>query len=62
MERILSNAQTLTASEPARFYLKSAIFLAVCSATLFIALASSYPAIHDLVHNGRHALAIVPCH
>jgi hypothetical protein len=29
---------------------------------LFIALASSYPAVHDTLHKARHALAIVPCH
>lgn len=51
-----------TLSEPATFLLKSTIFLSVCAATLFIALASSYPAVHDTLHNGRHALAIVPCH
>jgi hypothetical protein len=29
---------------------------------LFIALASSYPAVHDTLHKVRHALAVVPCH
>jgi hypothetical protein len=30
--------------------------------TLFVALAASYPAVHDTLHNVRHALAVVPCH
>jgi len=27
-----------------------------------LALAASYPAVHDTLHNVRHALAVVPCH
>ena len=49
-------------SEPALFLIKAGIFLGICGATLFVALASSYPAVHDALHNVRHALAVVPCH
>ncbi|HKY09288.1 MAG TPA: CbtB-domain containing protein [Candidatus Binatia bacterium] len=62
MERTTATRLGLSVSEPVSFVVKSAIFLAVCGATLFIALAASYPAVHDTLHNVRHALAIVPCH
>jgi hypothetical protein len=62
MEGTLVNRLSAALSEPAAFLIKSGIFLAVCGATLFVALASSYPAVHDALHNVRHALAIVPCH
>jgi archaellum component FlaF (FlaF/FlaG flagellin family) len=62
MERILATTLGWSFSERAAFLLKSTIFLSVCAATLFVALASSYPAVHDTLHNARHTLAIVPCH
>ena len=62
VERI-SNARVGSAiSEQASFFIKSAIFLFICGATLFFALGASYPAVHDTLHNVRHALAVVPCH
>jgi hypothetical protein len=62
MERTIASRLGIFVSEPVSFLIKSGIFLSVCGATLFIALAASYPAIHDTLHNVRHALAIVPCH
>jgi hypothetical protein len=62
MERILAQRLGLAISEPVAFLIKSGIFLSVCGATLFVALAASYPAVHDTLHNARHALAVVPCH
>ena len=62
MERILAQRLGLSISEPVAFLIKSGIFLSVCGATLFVALAASYPAVHDTLHNVRHALAVVPCH
>jgi len=62
MEKIVIAALGYGLSERAAFLLKSGIFLMVCAATLFVALASSYPAVHDTLHNARHALAVVPCH
>jgi hypothetical protein len=62
MDRTVASRLGLLISEPALFMIKSGIFLAVCGATLFVALASSYPAVHDTLHNVRHALAVVPCH
>lgn len=62
MEKILVNRLGISISEPMSFLIKSGLFLAVCGATLFVALAASYPAVHDTLHNVRHALAVVPCH
>lgn len=44
------------------FVFKSGAFLCASAAILYVALASSYPAVHDTLHNFRHALAVVPCH
>ena len=62
MERIASRLLAIALPEQISFFMKSGIFLMVCGATLFVALASSYPAVHDTLHNVRHALAVVPCH
>ena len=62
MERIVAIWLRLSVSEQTAFLIKSGIFLSVCGATLFVALAASYPAVHDTLHNVRHALAVVPCH
>ena len=62
MERTVARWLAFEESEKVSFLIKSAIFLSICGATLFIALASSYPAVHDALHNVRHALAVVPCH
>jgi hypothetical protein len=61
MERTVARLG-VAVSERISFLMKSAIFLSVCSTTLYVALAASYPAVHDTLHNVRHALAIVPCH
>jgi len=62
MERTLVTWLGFSLAERQLFLIKSGIFLSVCGATLFVALASSYPAVHDTLHNVRHALAVVPCH
>ena len=62
MDRTIATGLALTVSEPISFLIKSSIFLVLCGATLFVALSASYPAVHDTLHNVRHALAIVPCH
>ena len=62
MEKIATRISGLAISERLSFLIKSTIFLSVCGATLFVALAASYPAVHDTLHNVRHALAVVPCH
>jgi Probable cobalt transporter subunit (CbtB) len=62
MERTLVTLLGVSVEERQLFLIKSGIFLAVCGATLFVALASSCPAVHDTLHNVRHALAVVPCH
>jgi hypothetical protein len=62
MQRIAT--QTLAGALPEKlsFVLKSGVFLCAWGAILYVALASEYPAIHDALHNVRHALAVVPCH
>lgn len=62
MERTVAGRLGISVSERISFLVKSGIFLSVCGATLFVALAASYPAVHDTLHNVRHALAVVPCH
>jgi hypothetical protein len=62
MEKIVTRSVGLAISDRLSFLIKSSIFLAVCGATLFVALAASYPSVHDTLHNVRHALAVVPCH
>jgi hypothetical protein len=62
MERTVTGQLGISVSERISFLLKSGIFLSVCGATLFVALAASYPAVHDTLHNVRHRLAVVPCH
>ena len=62
MERTLATWLGISVSERVTFLIKSGIFLSICGATLFVALAASYPAVHDTLHNVRHALAVVPCH
>src|SRR5690349_18742484 len=62
MERIGVGTFDVELSEPVRFWIKSALFLFSTAVLLFVALAASYPAVHDTLHNFRHALAIVPCH
>ena len=62
MERTLAARLGIKISERASFLIKSSTFLSVCGVTLFVALAAGYPAIHDALHNVRHALAVVPCH
>jgi cobalt transporter subunit CbtB len=63
MERTAA-AGSLVWSLPERvsFLFKSAIFMFACGAILYVSLASEYPAVHDALHNVRHALAVVPCH
>jgi len=48
--------------EQVSFLLKSGLFLCASAVILYVALASGYPAVHDSLHNFRHALAVVPCH
>jgi hypothetical protein len=62
VERIVHAWLGLAVSEQASFLIKSGIFLSICGASLFVALGASYPAVHDTLHNVRHALAVVPCH
>lgn len=62
MERIVVRRYVAGLSEPMTFALLSSVFLLASSASLYVLLAADYPAIHDVMHNVRHALAVVPCH
>jgi hypothetical protein len=62
MEKIITTRYGIGLSEPMAFALHAGIFLFASAATLYVLLAADYPAIHDAVHDVRHALAVVPCH
>lgn len=62
MERIVATWSGVILPEPVSFLLKSGVFLLACAAILYVMLAAGYPAVHDTLHNFRHALAVVPCH
>ena len=62
MEKTATRILIQALPEQFSFFLKSGVFLFACGAILYVALASEYPAVHDALHNVRHALAIVPCH
>ena len=62
MERSIAAARLLTLPEQVLFLGKSLLFISGCAAILYVALAAEYPAVHDTLHNFRHALAVVPCH
>jgi len=50
MERAVPSRLGVALPEPVSFLI------------LYVLLAAGYPAVHDTLHNFRHALAIVPCH
>jgi hypothetical protein len=62
MERTLVRWLGRDLVEPVAFVFKSAALLTFSGVILYISLAASYPAVHDTLHNLRHALAVVPCH
>ncbi len=62
MERAVPSRLGVALLEPVSFLIKSGIFLLASGAILYVLLAAGYPAVHDTLHNFRHALAIVPCH
>jgi len=62
MDRVVVPWLGIELQEYIYFLFKSGVFLTVCAAILYFALAASYPAVHDTLHNFRHALAVVPCH
>jgi hypothetical protein len=62
MERIITGRLGVSVAEQISFLIKSGFLLVTSGAILYVALAASYPAVHDTLHNFRHALAIVPCH
>ncbi|HZA52697.1 MAG TPA: CbtB-domain containing protein [Candidatus Udaeobacter sp.] len=62
MERTIANWLRIALPEHVSFLIKSGIFLFASGMILYTLLAASYPAVHDTLHNFRHALAVVPCH
>jgi hypothetical protein len=52
----------LALPEQLSFFIKSGLFLFASWSILYVLLAAGYPAVHDTLHNFRHALAVVPCH
>jgi Probable cobalt transporter subunit (CbtB) len=62
MDRVVVPWLGIELQEYIYFLFKSGVFLTVCAVILYVSLAASYPAVHDTLHNFRHALAVVPCH
>ena len=62
MQKAVAGWLGVTVPERASFVLKSGMLLIFSGTILWIALAAHYPAVHDTMHNVRHALAVVPCH
>jgi cobalt transporter subunit CbtB len=62
MEKALAGWRGLAVLESVSFMMKSGMLLMLSATILWIALAAHYPAVHDTMHNFRHALAVVPCH
>ena len=62
MEKAFVDWLGVTVSEPVSFMMTSGMLLMLSGTILWIALAAHYPAVHDAMHNFRHALAVVPCH
>ena len=62
MEKVFAGWSGTTVPEPILFVMKSVTLLMLSGTILWIALAAHYPAVHDVMHNFRHALAVVPCH
>ena len=62
MEKGLGGWLGVTVPELISFLTKSGVLLMLSGTILWIALAAHYPAVHDAMHNFRHALAVVPCH
>jgi hypothetical protein len=62
MEKTVAGRLGVTLPEGWLFLIKSGLFLLTSGMILYVLLASGYPAVHDTLHNFRHALAVVPCH
>lgn len=62
MERTIASRLGIALPEQLSFFVKSGIFLSLSVLILYVLVAAGYPAVHDTLHNFRHALAVVPCH
>ena len=62
MEKVVAGWLGVAVHEPVSFIIKSGMLLFLAGTILWTALAAHYPAVHDTMHNVRHALAVVPCH
>jgi hypothetical protein len=62
MEKTVASRIGIELPEQVAFLLKSGLLVMTSGIILYVLLAASYPAIHDTLHNFRHALAVVPCH
>ncbi|MGH7828004.1 MAG: CbtB domain-containing protein [Candidatus Binatia bacterium] len=62
MEKTVAGRLGIALPEQLLFVIKSGMLLMASGVILYVLLAASYPAVHDTLHNFRHALAVVPCH
>ncbi|MEH1837167.1 MAG: CbtB-domain containing protein [Nostoc sp.] len=57
-----SSAQQQVARRVLSVPVQSALYVALCSLTLWTVYFSTYPAIHDTTHTLRHHTLMVSCH
>ncbi len=62
MEKIAEIVTGVVLPEIYYFLMKSGLFLFFSGAILYLLLFATYPPIHDVLHEFRHSLAIIPCH
>ena len=62
MERTIAGCLGVSLPVQVSFFIKSGLFLLASWSILYVLLAAGYPAVHDTLHNFRHALAVVSCH
>lgn len=62
MEKIAGIVTGVALPELYYFLVKSGLFLFLSGAILYLLLFATYPPIHDVLHEYRHSLAIIPCH
>ncbi|WP_339378523.1 CbtB domain-containing protein [Calothrix sp. NIES-2100] len=55
---VLQKTANVTLSTP----VQATLFVSLCALTLWTAYFTTYPAVHDRVHNPRHHTLLVPCH
>jgi cobalt transporter subunit CbtB len=61
MRSLVTDIRTSLPFNPG-FSAKAIMLLGLSAMILYLVFGATYPPVHDLVHDFRHSLAIVPCH